>query len=144
MPEALPSLTDALAEHGWSQADTALARGLRENAVLEHELRALARSQAVRASTRVAEKVAGVIDQCQLVGQSLTLAAGQRGMGFLGNIGDEMKFDAQHHDAIGAEPKRGAPVRVVAPGIISETRRMVVVKADVTPKPAPRSRRNVK
>ncbi len=141
MPEALPSVANSLAEYGWSQADTALARGLRENALLEHDLRALARTQAVRASARVAEKVAGLIDQCLLVGQSLSLAAGQRGMTFLGAIGDEMKYDAQRHETIGAEPKRGAAVRVVAPGIISEARRIVLVKADVAPKPAPRSRR---
>jgi hypothetical protein len=141
MPEPLPTVADALAEHGWSQADAALARGWRENAVLERELRALARTQPVRASARVAEKVASLLDQCLLVGQSLSLAAGQRGLSFLGHIGDEMKYDTQRHEAIGAEPRRGAPVRVVAPGIISEARRIVLVKADVAPKPVSRSRR---
>lgn len=141
MPEPLPSLIDALAEHGWSQADTALARGWRENAVLERDLRALSRTQAVRASARMAEKVAGLIDQCLLVGQSLSLAAGQRGLALLGAIGDETKFDAQRHEAQGAATARGAPVRVVAPGIVSEGRRAVLIKADVAPKRAARPRR---
>ncbi|MES1203082.1 MAG: hypothetical protein ABUS57_16725 [Pseudomonadota bacterium] len=137
MPEALPSVANALAEHGWIQADTALARGWRENAVLERELRALARTQAVRSSERVAEKVAGLIEQCLLVSQSLALAGGQRGLALLGGIGDETKFDAERHAAVGAEPARGAPVRVVAPGIIAESRRAIVVKADVAPKRPP-------
>jgi hypothetical protein len=92
---------------------------------------------------RAAEKVASLVDQCLLVGQSLALAAGQRGLSFLGNVGDDVKYDAQQHEAIGADPKRGAPVRVVAPGVISEARRIVLVKADVKPKPAARSRRKV-
>jgi hypothetical protein len=139
MPEALPSLANALAEHGWIQADTALARGWRENAVLERELRLLARTQVVRSTERLAEKVAGLIDQCLLVGQSLALAGGQRGLALLGAIGDETKFDARRHTAMGAEPARGAPVRVVAPGIVSES--AVLVKADVAPKRASRSPR---
>lgn len=144
MREVSQTVADSLAEHGWSQADTALGRGWRENAVLERELRVLARTQAVRASARVAEKVAGLIDQCLIVGQSLSLAAGQRGLTFIGHIGEDITFDAQCHETSGVEPKRGAPMRVVAPGIISEARRVVLVKADVAPKPAPRTRRTQK
>lgn len=140
MPKAPSSVANALAEHGWSQADAALARGWRENAVLESDLRALARTQAVRASARMAEKVAGLIDQCLLVGQSLAFVAGQRGLTLLGGVGDETRFDAQRHLAVGAEPARDAPVRIVAPGIVSQTQRSVLVKADVAPKRGSRPR----
>ena len=110
MPEALPSLAGVLAEHGWSLADSALARGWRETAVLERDLRALGRTQAIRANAGAAEKLTALIDQCLLVSQSVKLAADQRGLSLQGAIGDETKYDAQHHAAIGVEPLRGAPV----------------------------------
>jgi hypothetical protein len=131
MPEALPSLAGVLAEHGWSLADGALARGWRETAVLERDLRALGRTQAIRANTGAAEKLTALIDQCLLVGQSLKLAADQRGLSLQGAIGDEAKYDAQHHAAIGVEPLRGAPVKIVAPAVVAGLGGAVIVKADV-------------
>ncbi len=131
MPEALPSLAGVLAEHGWSLADGALARGWRETAVLEQGLRALSRTKAIRANAGAAEKLEALLDQCSLVGQSLTLAGDQRGLKLQGAIGDETKYDAHHHAAISVEPPRGAPVRIVAPGVIAQHGGAVIVKADV-------------
>lgn len=92
------SLTDALAEAAWSEADAALADALVEYDAVTMARRALDRKQAMA-----------------LLGQSLSRAGRKRGLTRLGEVGKREPYDPKRHQLEGAGTTM--IVRVTARGV---------------------------
>lgn len=109
---AARSLTDALGEAAWSEADRALAEAMVEAQVLSSAKTAEAREVAMA-----------------LLEQALARAARKRGLSRIGEMGGRETYNAKRHEL--ARPLARAPkqVRIVASGIARGP--TVLVKARV-------------
>ncbi len=94
------SLTDALAEAAWSEADAALAQALADF------------DEAETASTKGERK-----DAIERLGQSLSRAARKRGLSRSGELEKHVTFDAGEHDLNAAVAKTPKTVRIQARGV---------------------------
>ncbi len=94
------SLTDALAEAAWSQADEALAQALADYDEVE------------TADSKGARK-----DALGRLGQSLARAARKRGLSRVGELDGRVVFDADEHDLNASVAKTPKTVRIQARGV---------------------------
>ena len=108
------SLTDALAEAAWSEADLALAQALADFDEVESAKRKDARKDAL-----------------ERLGQALSRAARTRGLSRIGEIDERATFDAAHHDLNEAVAKTPKSVRIQARGVARGNE--VLVKPRVAP-----------
>lgn len=95
------SLTDALAEAAWNEADAALAQALADF------------DEAETASGKSARK-----DALERLGQSLSRAARKRGLSRTGELEERVTFDASEHDLNAAVVKTPKTVRIQARGVM--------------------------
>ena len=94
------SLTDALAEAAWSEADAALAQALADF------------DESETAGSKAARK-----DARARLGQSLSRAARKRGLSRTGDLEERVTFDASEHDLNAAVAKTPKTVRIQARGV---------------------------
>jgi hypothetical protein len=94
------SITDALAEAAWSEADAALAQALADF------------DEAETADGKRARK-----DALGRLGQSLARAARKRGLSRTGDLEERVDFDANEHDLNAAVAKTPKTVRIQARGV---------------------------
>ncbi|MEZ5960084.1 MAG: hypothetical protein R3C30_06600 [Hyphomonadaceae bacterium] len=114
------SLTDALAEAAWSEADIALAQALADFDEIE-----------------TAQKKGARKDAFERLGQALSRASRKRGLSRLGDLDDEVEFDAEAHDLNAAVAKTPKSVRIQARGVTRGGE--VLIKPRVTPADKKRS-----
>lgn len=98
---AAPSLSDALAEAAWEEADLALAEALVEADAL---------MEAVDDSSR-ATAIAFMV-------QALSRAARKRGLSRIGELGGPEKYDPARHELAGSVAKKPRNVRIAARGVV--------------------------
>lgn len=108
------SLTDALAEAAWSEADAALAQALADF------------DEAETAERKSARK-----DALERLGQSLARAARKRGLSRIGDLDQRVDFSAEEHDLNAAVAKTPKSVRIQARGVARGDE--VLVKPRVSP-----------
>lgn len=108
------SLTDALAEAAWSEADVALAQALADFDEVE---------SAKRKSVRK--------DAWERLGQALARAARKRGLSRIGKIDERTAFDAGEHDLNESVAKTPKSVRIQARGVARGDE--VLIKPRVAP-----------
>jgi hypothetical protein len=108
------SLTDALAEAAWSEADAALAQALADF------------DEAETAEGKDARK-----DALGRLGQALSRAARKRGLSRIGDLDDQIDFDASDHELNAPVAKPPKTVRIQARGVARGGE--VLVKPRVTP-----------
>ena len=94
------SLTDALAEAAWSEADAALAQALADF------------DEAETAASKPERK-----DARGRLGQSLARAARKRGLSRTGELEGRVEFDASEHELNAAVAKTPKTVRIQARGV---------------------------
>ncbi|MBK6702712.1 MAG: hypothetical protein KA153_02345 [Hyphomonadaceae bacterium] len=94
------SLTDALAEAAWSEADAALAQALADF------------DEADTADGKAARK-----DAMARLGQALSRAGRKRGLARVGELDEEVDFDAEAYDLNAAVAKTPKTVRIQARGV---------------------------
>jgi hypothetical protein len=94
------SLTDALAEAAWAEADAALAQALADF------------DEAETAENKSARK-----DALARLGQALSRAARKRGLSRIGELEDVAEFDADAHDLNAAVAKTPKSVLIQARGV---------------------------
>lgn len=94
------SLTDALAEAAWAEADAALAQALADFDEVETSERKGARRDAL-----------------ERLGQALSRAARKRGLARTGSLEAEVAFDAEAHDLNATVAKTPKTVRIQARGV---------------------------
>jgi hypothetical protein len=94
------SLTDALAEAAWSEADSALAQALAEF------------DEAVGASSKAARE-----DAMARLAQSLSRAARRRGLSRIGAVGEQVAYEPALHDLNAPVAKTPKSVRIQARGV---------------------------
>jgi hypothetical protein len=94
------SLTDALAEAAWSEADLALAQALADF------------DEAETAESKSARK-----DARERLGQALSRAARKRGLSRVGDLDADVEFDAEAHELNVAVAKTPKGVRIQARGV---------------------------
>ncbi|MEZ5971638.1 MAG: hypothetical protein R3C31_07545 [Hyphomonadaceae bacterium] len=94
------SLTDALAEAAWAEADAALAQALADFD-----------------ETQTAEGARARKDALERLGQALSRAARKRGLARLGSLEDELTYDPDAHDLNEAVAKTPKTVRIQARGV---------------------------
>lgn len=94
------ALTEALGAASWADADLALAA-----AITSFEAACLAKVGAEREQWLA------------LLGQALTRAARKRGLTRLGVAGEEVRYDAAHHELIRPVARAPSRVRVLCPGV---------------------------
>lgn len=97
---AAPSLSDALAEAAWEEADRALAEALVECDAL---LAAATKKQRDNALA--------------LLAQALSRAARKRGLSRINELGAAEKYDPQRHELAGPVAKMPRNVRIAARGV---------------------------
>lgn len=97
---AAPSLSDALAQAAWEEADRALAEALIECDALAG---AASKKQRDNAMT--------------LLTQALARAARKRGLSRIGELGDAEKYDPQRHELAGVVAKMPRKIRIAARGV---------------------------
>lgn len=108
------SLTDALAEAAWSEADAALAQALADY------------DEALNARKKSARK-----DALERLGEALSRAARKRGLGRIGELDERADYDAKAHDLNVAVAKTPKAVRVQARGVARGDE--VLIRPRVTP-----------
>lgn len=94
------SLTDALAEAAWGEADAALAQALADF------------DEAETAESKKARK-----DAFSRLGQSLARAGRKRGLSRTGDLYSRVDFDADEHDLNASVAKTPKTVRIQARGV---------------------------
>lgn len=94
------SLTDALAEAAWAEADVALAQALADF------------DEAETAESKSARK-----DARERLGQALSRAARKRGLNRTGELEEVVEFDADAHDLNAAVAKTPKSVLIQARGV---------------------------
>lgn len=94
------SLTDALAEAAWSEADLALAQAL-----VDFDEAETAESKSARRDAR------------ERLGQALSRAARKRGLSRIGELEDVTEFDPEAHDLNAAVAKTPKSVLIQARGV---------------------------
>lgn len=94
------SLTDALAEAAWSEADLALAQALADF------------DEAETADGKTARK-----DALERLGQALSRAARKRGLSRVGELDADVEFDAGAHELNAPVAKTPKSVRIQARGV---------------------------
>ncbi len=126
---APPSAGIVLTAAAWSEADLALAEALQGDIRATTALGKVRRS-AARAQTPALAEAAEALE-LEMFGlrQALARALKQRGFHFLGKAGDEVRFDPRRHRLVRGEALRGAPVRIVIPGVAAGDR--VLAPAEV-------------
>jgi hypothetical protein len=124
-PRAGPVLTAA----AWSEADLALADAMQADARAASVLSKVRRGAARAQSPKLAEHAATLEVEIFALRQALARAAKQRGFTTFAKTGDEVAFDARRHRLVRGEAARGAPVRVLFPGIQAGDR--ILVPAEV-------------
>lgn len=95
------SLTDALAEAAWAEADAALAQALADFDEAETAERKRARKDAMAR-----------------LGQALSRAARKRGLMRVGEIDERVDFDADDHELNASVAKTPKNVRIQARGVV--------------------------
>jgi hypothetical protein len=115
------SLTDALAEAAWSEADAALAQALADF------------DEAETADSKSDRK-----DARERLGQALSRAARKRGLSRIGDLDATVDFDAEAYDLNAAVAKTPKSVRIQARGVARGGE--VLIKPRVAP--AERKRRS--
>lgn len=108
------SLTDALAEAAWSDADAALAQALVEL------------DEAEGAGSKADRE-----DALARLGQSLSRVARKRGLSRVGQLGETEAYDAAQHELNAAVVKTPKSVRIQARGVARGD--VVLEKPRVTP-----------
>lgn len=108
------SLTDALAEAAWSDADAALAQALVEL------------DEAEGAGSKADRE-----DALARLGQSLSRVARKRGLSRVGQLGEAEAYDAAQHELNAAVVKTPKSVRIQARGVARGD--VVLEKPRVTP-----------
>ncbi len=95
------SLTDALGEAAWAEADAALAQAL-----IDFD------------ETETAESKRARKDAMARLGQALTRAARKRGLARVGDLEDRVAFNADEHDLNASVVKTPKKVRIQARGVV--------------------------
>lgn len=108
------SLTDALAEAAWGEADAALAQALADF------------DEAETAKGKSARK-----DALERLGQALSRAARKRGLSRIGELDDRVAFDADAYEINAAVAKTPKSVRIQARGVARGDE--VLIKPRVAP-----------